>query len=105
MWGADVLLALTQAHTAIPCAGSSTALVFLAVDTAWMCGNFESVAFTECYLIELISGSYCKINLNWHTGYKLWKEAIQKIILKGSHSLRKHCSRDLKPELGCSIKQ
>lgn len=103
----------THSHTqSLTLCSSSTALVFLAVHTAWMCsfrqqcgGDFESVAFTKCYLIELISGRCCKINLNWHDGYELWKETIQKIILKGPQSLRKHCSRDLKPELRCSIEQ
>lgn len=102
-----------HSHTqSLTLCSSSSALVSLGVGTAGMCsfrqwhvGNFEFVAFKKCYLIELISGSYCKINLNWCDGYKLWKETMQKIILKAPQSLRKHCSRDLKPELGCSITQ
>lgn len=47
---------------------------------------------SKCCLIELISCSYCKINLNWHDGYKLWKETIQKITLKGPQNLRKRIS-------------
>lgn len=109
--GVDVLLALTHTHS-LTLSSSSTALVSLGVGTAGMCsfrqwhvGNFEFVAFKKCYLMELTSGSYCKINLNWRDGYKLRKEIMQKIILKGPQNLRKHCSRDLKPELGCSIIQ